>query len=495
MGWSSRLLRWQVLLAVLALCLPFVAGFAIGMVYLWQLRLMWVFASVSVALVALAAMARWVLQRRLQTQTVSQTSLPADPGWSDAEARAYVAAQAIIARELAEPVAWDALPRVIETLVAQVAADSGKQGKGVWDFTLPEALLLINRVSERLRDDMRRLVPFSDTVSVRNLIWVWRNRQGLQKAATIGQGVWRAQRFLFNPPAAILREMERQIAGPHTKLLTDEGIRALQKLMLEEIAQVAIDLYSGRLRFSDAELAHTHDPLAEIAPDRPLRIAIAGQENSGKSMLVNALSGGNMTEPDIVTTTQGLHAYRVDLNGYPVELMDMPGLDGSDVRQKACLADLERADLVLWVMRADRPGRDLDDRFLEQWQTRMTDDPQRRSAKVLAVVTAVDRLVRDWPFPEHDVPAPARALFAELQEAVTQDLPTLGEAPILVVACEPAWNIEALGAAIAKATPNAIQVQRNRLRRAAMTQNKGLAQEALRVGRGIKAAAAQVLRD
>jgi hypothetical protein len=240
MGWSSRLLRWQVLLAVLALCLPFVAGFAIGMVYLWQLGLMWVFASVSVALVALAAMARWVLQRRLQTQTVSQTSLPADPGWSDAEARAYVAAQAIIARELAEPVAWDALPRVIETLVAQVAADSGKQGKGVWDFTLPEALLLINRVSERLRDDMRRLVPFSDTVSVRNLIWVWRNRQGLQKAATIGQGVWRAQRFLFNPPAAILREMERQIAGPHTKLLTDEGIRALQKLKLRRSQSISI---------------------------------------------------------------------------------------------------------------------------------------------------------------------------------------------------------------------------------------------------------------
>lgn len=495
MGWSSRLLRWQLVLAGLALCLPLVAGFALGMVYLWQLGLMWVFASGSLGLVVLAALMRWILQRRLKTEPVSQTSLPADPEWTEAEARAYEVAQAIIAREMAEPVAWEALPGIIETLVAGIAAESGKQGKGVWDFTLPEALLLINRVSERLRDDMRRLVPFSDTVSVRNLIWVWRNRQGLQKAATIGQMVWRAQRFLVNPPAAILREMEQQVAGHNTKLLTDEGIRALQKLMLEEVSQVAIDLYSGRLRFSDAELAQTQDHLNEPVPDRPLRIAVAGQVNSGKSMLVNALSFGTVTETDILPTTQSSHSYPVQLNGHTVELMDMPGVDGSDARQKACLEDLERADLVLWVVRADRPGRDLDNRVLRQWQKRMAEDPHRRSAQIVTVVTAVDRMLRDWPFPEHDVPAPARALMAELQEAVVQDLPSFEEIPVLVVACEPVWNIEALGAAIAKATPNAIQVQRNRLRRTAMTQNKGLAQEALRAGRGLKAAAAQILRD
>jgi tRNA modification GTPase len=93
-----------------------------------------------------------------------------------------------------------------------------------------------------------------------------------------------------------------------------------------------------------------------------LRIVIAGPPNAGKSSLMNALSRRDVA---IVSTeagtTRDVIEVRLDLDGYPVILMDTAGIREAtgEVEQEGIRRALERAneaDLVLWLRDATDPG-------------------------------------------------------------------------------------------------------------------------------------------
>ncbi|POO72183.1 hypothetical protein C1T28_21810, partial [Bacillus subtilis] len=71
----------------------------------------------------------------------------------------------------AEPLAWEALPDLALEIVDEVAKGFGS--RTALDFTLPEALLLIERSVTRYRARLRAHVPFADTVSLQTLRWIW----------------------------------------------------------------------------------------------------------------------------------------------------------------------------------------------------------------------------------------------------------------------------------------------------------------------------------
>src|SRR5690606_1306266 len=101
---------------------------------------------------------------------------------------------------------------------------------------------------------LRAHVPFSDQVSIATLHWLWRQRERATLLWKLAHGGRRVARFALNPSVGILREIEQLIAGGHSSFLTAEMLAALQAVLLEEVAHAAVELYSGRLRFSDAEL-------------------------------------------------------------------------------------------------------------------------------------------------------------------------------------------------------------------------------------------------
>ncbi len=86
-----------------------------------------------------------------------------------------------------------------------------------------------------------------------------------------------------------------------------------------------------------------------------LSIVIAGRPNVGKSSLLNALARRNAAiVSETAGTTRDVIEVNMDLDGYPVSLIDTAGLrDGGDAIEREGIVRargrLEDADLVLWV--------------------------------------------------------------------------------------------------------------------------------------------------
>lgn len=101
---------------------------------------------------------------------------------------------------------------------------------------------------------------------------------------------------------------------------------------------------------------------------RPRRICLAGAPNAGKSSLFNRLLAGEeaLVSPEAGTTRDAVTRYAC-LGGYYCELVDTAGLRNTGAgaleteAQRRGLAELARADAVLWVMavneKPDAPAR------------------------------------------------------------------------------------------------------------------------------------------
>ncbi len=140
--------------------------------------------------------------------------------------------------------------------------------------------------------------------------------------------------------------------------LADERINENLKALLQDIDRVI-------------ETAHQGQLLRE-----GMRIVLAGQPNTGKSSLLNALAG---RESAIVTeipgTTRDVLKEEISIDGMPLHIIDTAGLRQSgDVVEKEGMRrtwlEIEQADCVLLIM-DDRHG------FVEQEQQVLAQLPQQ----------------------------------------------------------------------------------------------------------------------
>ncbi|MFD1344102.1 GTPase family protein [Litorisediminicola beolgyonensis] len=492
------LLRWERMLSLAALALPFVVAMCAG--FLWMAEHGWLvhFIVASITLGGGARLVRlavwWWRKRRdepeIPVDRPDRIHARIDPGWSERERLAFQSAAEFIATETAKPRPWDDLYELGLEVVERVAQASGGAGKGVLDFTVPEALLLVDHVANRFRRDIREHLPFADSISVGTLHWFWRHRDLAQRLGTQGVYAWRVFRAIKSLPVAVLREIEGAIAGHHASFVTNEGISVVQALLLEEVAVAAVELYSGRLRFSEAELlalrmgASDEDRDRLASEDLPLRVAIAGQVSSGKSSLINALVGEDRAETDIVPTTETAQSYEGVFGDLSVVLMDMPGLDGSESAADRAQAELLSADMVLWTVRANRPAREIDRAAIEAFRRHFAAHPERRMPPFVLVVTFIDELLPQWPYPENFLGEAAMEKVHEVVGAVMRDIGGRDVYPVPVVLTDPDWNVDAVRSRLMGQSGEALMAQRNRLR--VLTRSGGLRREASRARRGIE---------
>ncbi|WP_306132161.1 GTPase family protein [Roseivivax marinus] len=471
----GALLRWRIILRLVAIGLPFLAGFALGMLWLYErgqlLAFMLVCAAIGLVTYIALSVPVWLHRKSAASQdaTPSDRHVDANPDWSASERAAFAAARDLIDRRLEAPLPGSGIQAFALEVVRTVARASGETGRSEYDFTVPEALLLVERVASRLRGDLRSYLSISDRVSVGTLLWLWRNQGRTRMLYGVGRGAYRVFRMVTNPPRGIAQELNDLVTSGNSNLLTAELQITGQRILFEEIASAATELYSGRLRMSDAELLDSILRDADLdrarlaAPDAPLRIAVAGQVSAGKSSLVNALLGREAAETDLPPTTDRETAHEGEIHGMPCRLIDLPGLDGSRAAKEATLAEADNCDILIWVLPATRPGREIDRATLAEIRTRFAAVPDRRPPPVIGVASFCDRLAgSDWPYPEHALPEDVQVRIGDAVRVIARDLDL--DAPVPVAMGPTEWNVGAVHQQLEASFFEGVTVQRNRAR-------------------------------
>ncbi|WP_372921324.1 GTPase family protein [Roseovarius sp.] len=495
---KRALLRRRFILRVVPFALPVLAGFLLGLLWLKEngllLQFFLTWGALGLAVYLGLNLPLW-LQRREDAAEHDQPAehhVAENPDWSASEKAAFDAGRSLIDKTLVKPLPVDEMQPFALRVIQDVARASGQVEKSELDFTIPEALLLVERVASRLRSDFKSHIPVSDRISVRTLFWLWQNQGRARKLYDFGNLSYRMLRVATNLPAAVIRELSDAVISGNKSMLTGELHVLGQRILFEEIAKAATELYSGRLRMSDAELLESILQDANIdrarlaAPDAPLRIAIAGQVSAGKSSLANALLGHDAAETDMPSTTDQQTAYESEILGMPCHILDLPGLDGSEVAAQATLEEALRCDILLWTLPANRAAREIDRAAIAAIRAQFAKAPDRRIPPLIGIATFCDRLTGDaWPYPEHDIPNEVQSLIGDAVRSIAQELTI--DTPIPVALGENDWNVPVVLQTLEAHFFEAVNVQRNRVR---LTQaNKTIGREAFDtvhgVGRGV----------
>ena len=480
MKFGSTLRRhWAETLLVVAVALPWVTLVVLGSLWLWQTGRVWIWAIVAAALGLLA----WPLLRLVRRRANAEARLAL--GGLSEPSRAWTAS---------ERDAWSEVLTIASktdpfwfTEIEPLAASARKTIEAVsrcfhpndptaWaKFTLPELLLLSERVSRDLRREALRSMPGARDITLSRVLWFKQQyeRYGpvMQTVWKWGYGLWRVVRIPLNPIAAAGQEFSRVFSDKTVDAISYR-LRAMvtQELVLT-VGRAAIDLYSGRLVLSDEDLhvARSHELAAAVGPVGPVRLVLIGQVSAGKSSLINALAQESRSAVGPLPTTLRVAEHRLDQAGRPaVSLVDMPGLE--DGTEEEFLEQVERADLVVWVASATQPARDTDRKALAAVRAWAVAQLTRRVPPIVLALTHIDELrpASEWQ-PPYDIVAPAvpkaRSIRASIDSvAKVLDLSAAAIVPVAMPPDSESYNIDALWAAIALELDEARLVQLDRLR-------------------------------
>lgn len=469
------------ILIAIGLLIPALSLIPLGSFWLWQNGYLLYWTGFALAAVGIVYFA----QRRLLPEPAALAApVDAEPvpdtrdealrfGWSPAEEQAWADVKSLARRTDPDTItSGEALLKLGQDTIGVVAkrVHAGREDP-VWQFTLPEAFAIVERVSRRLRMFVLDNVPFGDRLTVAQALTLYRWRGALDWAER-AYDVWRVVR-LANPAAAAANEAREQLSKAMMQWGRDAVARKLTEAYVEEVGRAAIDLYGGRLRVSSEALsgylseesAADQAALGQVRAE-PLRILVAGQSGAGKSSLVNALAKEANAATDVLPATSSFTAYMLERDGLPAALItDSPGLGGDAEQRDALLEEAAESDLVLWVVAANRADRDVDRKALEAMRTHFAARSNRRRPPLILVATHIDRLrpFGEWA-PPYDLESDEREKARNIRAAVTSIASDLGFAadervPVSLADPRSPYNVERLWQGIAEALPEAMRAQ------------------------------------
>jgi hypothetical protein len=466
--------RWRELVAALLLLLPPVLLIVFGGIWLWQEgQALWFFA---VCLLGAMPAAYFLLRWHRETSAPDPAALvTADADWPERERVAFEKVR--LFAEAATPLslqdrdeALALVRRTVETVAVHYRADAANP---LAAFTLPEGLLLLHRVSARLRRAVLDMVPLSDRLTLGQLA---ATHDTIGKAAplvALGQDlydIYRLLRPVINPAGAALGEARRLIFDAAWDKGRERLQRKLTQVLVLEVGKSAIELYSGRLKHDEAELDKIAAATAVVGVGSgetpPLRILIAGQINAGKSSLLNALARDILAPVSPLPGPPGFRSFAAqDPDGRDFVLVDAPGLDIAPDAIAALAEEARLADIVLWATAAQQPAREIDARGLKAFREWFAARPEFNRPPVLGVATHIDQLrpFAEWA-PPYDIVAADRPKARAIRDAVQAiaqdlDLPPDGIIPVCLAATCDAYNLDVLRARIAASLPEARYAQ------------------------------------
>lgn len=410
--------------------------------------------------------------------------------WSERDSAIWKRRCVAIEATLSADPAWEKLLALTVDELAAVATEyHGPKSNARYRFTLPEGLLVVSVASERYRRVIKDTVPFADRITVASLLTLYEHQ-----AQIVGGLTWldRTRRIarLVNPVAAAVGELRDQFTGRVLSETTSALQRDLKRVLLQEVAQVSIDLYSGRLKVSDEELAGYRsravrdDASRGVDAAEPLRIVLIGQVSAGKSSLVNALADTLAAEVDLLPTTDRttvhvLSARSTDEHDAPLHIVDTPGIDDDQSRRSELMQVASDADLVIWVARATQPARAADQELHALIESYFRKHPERRRPPVMLALTHIDKLPprNEWapPYDLEDGAADANGTAkskkaSTIRSALESAAAAIGLAddtpaiPVSLHAPDRIYNVDTVAARILLLADDATLAQFNRRR-------------------------------
>ena len=245
---GNRALR--VVLSTTSLILPAVTLIPLGSLWLWEHGYVLYWAAFAFALVAACmGLQFWLLR---EPTAARETASPSQDGVSfdgvDREAVAKNRLETYAASLTPEVVKGEQALRDLAISTINLVAREMHPGETHphWNFTVPEALLVAERVAARLRPVVIDNVPLGDQLTVRQVLRLYEWRSAVDWAER-AYDIWRIVRLL-NPAAAITQEARERLTRKLYLSLKDEFTVRLAQGYVREVGAAAIDLYSGRLR-------------------------------------------------------------------------------------------------------------------------------------------------------------------------------------------------------------------------------------------------------
>jgi predicted GTPase len=431
------------------------------------------------------------------SHNIDDAMVKASSDWSQAEMSIWNDSKHYVRLQLVDDNEWGNLDQIGIQVLEFVAKKFDKKSL---DFSIPEGLKLFEEVSRRYKLVVKEHIPGIEYLKVS---YIKAGYEAYDKYGELGQKIFKAAiwgnhlKNLYLNPLKVISDLGReQATASMTKGVVDDMQYAAKQALLDEVAAVAIDLYSGRFSIEDEALqASDVSELDEkrFAPElEPVRIVLVGQTSSGKSSVINALKEEMVAEVDVLPSTDSSTVYSAFVDDNDVRVVDLQGLDGTPKTEAEMLKEMTQADVVLWVVKANQSARELDKQLKDKFDA-FYDDPKNISRKqpvVITIVNQVDRLkpVEEWQ-PPYDFSNPTSAKAKIIAQALEYNRILLKPDVVLPLAIAPEkvqFGLEALKQTLLERIADANNVQRNRQRLEAISRGtsvKGQLNKAMKAGK------------
>ncbi|MCG9694298.1 50S ribosome-binding GTPase [Vibrio sp. Isolate22] len=433
------------------------------------------------------------------SHNIDDALVKASNEWSQAELSIWNDSKHYVRQQLVDDIEWGNLDQTGLQVLEFVAKKFGKKSL---DFSIPEGLKLFEEVSRRYKVVVKEHIPGIEYLKVS---YIKAGYEAYDKYGELGHKIFKAAiwgnhlKNLYLNPLKVISDLGReQATASMTKGVVDDMQYAAKQALLDEVAAVAIDLYSGRFSIEDEALKASD--VSEVdekrfAPElEPVRIVLVGQTSSGKSSIINALKQEMVAEVDVLPSTDTSTVYNAFVDDNDVRVVDLQGLDGNAKTEAVMLKEMTQADVVLWVLKANQSARELDKQLKDKFDA-FYEDPKNISRKqpiVITIVNQVDRLkpVEEWQ-PPYDLDNPTSAKAKIIVQALEYNQTLLKPDIALPLAIAPEkiqFGLEALKQTLIEHIADANNVQRNRQRLEAInrgTSVKGQLNKAMKAGKKV----------
>lgn len=499
--------RWGIIIISSVLPVIIMMGFALFLAikYGYLLEL-----SITIAISTLAvSIPLFILSRTADKPVKAVTEetkieikeglVKASEEWSHNELAIWKQSQHYSRELLKDNVEWGNLDEIGLDVLEFVAT---KFDKKALDFSIPEGLKLFEEISQRYKVVVQEHIP---GIEYLKLSYIKAGYDAYDKYGDLGQkivkaAIWanHAKNLYYNPLKVISDLSREQATASMTKGVVSDMQQTAKEALLDEVAAVAIDLYSGRFSLEEGDLQASKISKQDekrVATDlEPIRIVMVGQTSSGKSSIINTLKEEFVAEVDVLPSTDNVTVYSALVNDAEVNVVDLQGLDGNEKTEKQMLKEMTQADLVLWVLKANQSARDLDKQLNEKFELYYADPKNisRKKPTIISVVNQVDRLNPAWEWePPYDLERPTAAKAKVIKQAMEYNQKLLCSdlvLPLSISIDKTHFGVEELKQTLVDKITEAHNVQRNRQRKEAMERGASLKKQlgrAVNVGKKV----------